>query len=80
MYRGQLNDLQDTDQDGLPDTGYGACVNHFELDTTDNVFVDAEAPASGNGFFYLMTRVGGSQEDGLGTSSDGQPRIPAGRR
>ena len=69
-------DLEDNDQDGLPDNGYGTCMNDLDPDLTDNVFVDEEIPLSGTGFFYLMERVDAQGARGLGSTSDGQPRVP----
>ena len=77
VYRGDLSSLVDTDADGLPDNGFGTCVNHLDPDTTDNVFVDEEIPLPGDGFFYLMARVDALGENELGATSDGQPRVPA---
>ena len=72
VYRGDLSDLVDTDSDGLPDDGYGACRTAFDDDPRDTFFVDAEIPSTGGGFFYLMAAAG----EGLGTTSAGLERLP----
>jgi len=77
VYRGELSDLVDPDADGLPDGGYGACISVDDPDPGDNVFADATVPLSGQGYFYLMARIGGPPALGLGTTSSGQPRIPS---
>jgi len=77
VYRGPLSDLADGDADGLPDTGYGTCQNHRDLDTTDNHFVETNVPPPGDGFFYLHAVVDSAGEQGLGTTSAGLPRFPA---
>ena len=75
VYRGSLSALADGDGDGLPDTGYGVCVNDLDDDTSDTFFFDPEVPDPGTGFFYLMSFVDGEGiESGLGTTSAGLPR------
>ena len=75
LYRGLLSDLVDADDDGLPDVGYGICINDLDADTSDTSFFDPDVPASGAGFFYLMSSVDAQgQESGLGTTSAGLPR------
>jgi hypothetical protein len=76
VYRGDLADLVDGDQDGLPDDGYGVCRNDSDPDLTDNVFVDAEDPVPGEGFFYLMEQVRAEGGMGIGTTSSGLSRVP----
>ena len=76
VYRGDLSSLVDTNTDGLPDNGYGACVNHLDPDLTDNVFVDEEVPLTGQGYFYLMARGDALDEGELGETSAGQQRVP----
>jgi hypothetical protein len=78
VYRGDLADLTDADDDGLPDGGHGRCVGESDADPTDTVFVDAEQPPAGaNGFFYLVAFVQGLENSGLGWDSAGQNRDPA---
>ena len=78
MYRGDLTDFADVDDDGLPDGGYGDCVTDMDPDDTDTTYVDAEIPGSGEGFFYIRTQVTTLAGDtGLGTTSDGLLRVPA---
>lgn len=77
VYRGFLSTLVDTDFDGLPDLGYGDCMNDLDIDPTDLVFVDPEIPiVEGDGFFYLVGFVGPSGESGLGNTSSGLHREP----
>jgi hypothetical protein len=78
VYRGALAELADDDEDGLPDGGYGECQNHLDGDLTDTAFDDPELPLLGEGFFYLVALIDElGEESGLGTASNGQPRIPA---
>jgi hypothetical protein len=77
VYRGDLMSLVDTDLNGLVDGGWGGCVNHLDPDLADGVFVDAEMPPPGGGYFYLMERVRGGIAEGLGTTSAGAARVPA---
>ncbi len=77
VYRGNLSDLVDTDGDGLPDAGYGTCVTANDPDPTDTVFVDADTPAEGHGFFYLKGVRDGATIRGLGVTSAVKPRVPA---
>ena len=77
-YRGNLSDLVDSDGDGSPDGGYGDCVSHLDVDTSDTSFVDGETPPPGSGLFYLFSLVDTrGQERGLGTTSAGRPRAAA---
>jgi len=65
----------DGDEDGLPDEGYGECVNDLDVDPTDTTLVDAEIPfPGGNGFSYLVSWVDLAGEGGLGATSAGLPR------
>jgi polyhydroxybutyrate depolymerase len=79
-YRGDLADLDDLDDDGQPDVGYGSCASVVDPDETDTVFRDTEEPLAATGFFYLMSYVdnipppGGHAEGGLGKTGAGQHR------
>ncbi len=65
----------DRDEDGLPDEGYGECVNYLDDDTTDTVLADPEIPLpGGNGFAYLVSWVDPTGEGGLGSTSAGLAR------
>ncbi|HTK76819.1 MAG TPA: hypothetical protein VL371_16250, partial [Gemmataceae bacterium] len=77
MYRGGLADLVDGNADGLPDGGYGVCVTGDDPNPADTVFVDAEIPAAGQGFFYLKGVRDGGIVRGLGVTSAVKPRLPA---
>ena len=77
MYRGKLSDLVDADLDGLPDLGYGNCVSDADPNTADAVYVDSEAPAEGEGFFYLKGVRDGATIRGLGVTSSVKQRVPA---
>jgi cytochrome c peroxidase len=77
MYRGDLADLIDVNADGLPDAGYGVCVTGDDPNPADTVFVDAETPAEGHGFFYVKGVKDGATERGLGVTSAVKPRQPA---
>jgi len=76
IYRTSLA-LADLDHDGLPDSGYGACVS--DPDPTDTYFEDAAMPPPGSGFLYAGTETlaasGAIQEAGLGRTSAGIERI-----
>lgn len=75
VYRGALLDLVDGDDDGLPDSGYGECVNHLDPDTSDTVVVDLDSPDLDAGFFYLVSFVDAlGLEHDLGTTSAGLAR------
>ena len=77
VYRGDLADLVDANQDGVPDGGFGSCVTGLDPDPADTTFVDPTLPVSGSGFFYLMGLVdAGGIERGLGETSAGRPRVP----
>jgi hypothetical protein len=79
VYRGSLAALADGDGDGLPDAGYGACQNFRDPDPTDTLFFDDEVPsAPGQGFYYFVGFDSPEGERGLGNTSAGLPRIPAG--
>jgi len=77
VYRGDIQALKDTNHDGVPDLGYGACQTPLDPDPSNTSFVDATIPDPGHGFFYLMTRVRNGVELDLGTTSLGQPRVPS---
>jgi hypothetical protein len=78
VYRGDFFDLVDGNGDGLPDGGYGECMNHLDPDTSDTTFVDVETPDLAAGFFYLMGVVDAlGVERFLGATSAGQPRTVA---
>jgi hypothetical protein len=74
VYRGNLSDLADDDHDGLPDAGYGMCLNGIDPNTADTVLVDFQAPAAGTGFFYVKGVIDQGVERGLGTTSAGRVR------
>jgi hypothetical protein len=76
VYRGDTSLLVDDDDDGLPDSGYGACMTALDDDPRDTFFVDADTPPSGEGFFYLMSVIDASGDGGIGTTSAGLPRTP----
>jgi hypothetical protein len=48
---------------------FGACRNDLDADRTDTTLVDAEVPATGAAFFYLITSEGGGEEGTLGDAS-----------
>ena len=77
IYRGDLDDLVDANADGLPDFGYGVCFSGSDPNQADAVFLDAELPEAGHGFFYLKGVRDVGQIRGLGVSSAGRPRVPA---
>jgi len=78
VYRGALGQLRDTNGDGLPDGGYGACQTGRDPDPTDTAFVDTDPPVGpANGFFYLVTYVDQAGEKGFGTTSRGIRRTVA---
>jgi hypothetical protein len=74
VYRGDLFALMDGDSDGLPDSGYGDCQNHFDPDVTDTVFLDSDVPTEGTGYFYIAAFVDSLGEARLGNTSKGQRR------
>jgi hypothetical protein len=76
IYRGDTSVLIDGDDDGLPDSGYGACMTALDDDPRDTFFVDAETPAAGGGFFYLMSVIDAQGDGGIGATSAGLPRTP----
>jgi len=76
IYRGDASVLVDGDDDGLPDSGYGACMTALDDDPHDTFFVDAETPSEGEGFFYLISVIDAHGDGGIGTTSDGLPRLP----
>ncbi len=78
VYRGTLAELVDTDDDGLADPGYGACVTGADPDPSDTTWQATDVPAPGTGYFYL---VGFVDSDGaasiLGSTPNGLPRAPS---
>jgi hypothetical protein len=76
MYRGEISDLVDGNGDGLPDAGYGVCVTGNDPNPADTVFIDAEVPAEGHGFFYVKGVRDGATVRGLGVTSAVKPRVP----
>jgi len=75
MYRGALADPVDENGDGLPDNGYGECLNGLDPDASDTTFVDSEVPDPSQGLFYLFSAVDhGEAEIYLGTTSTGRAR------
>jgi hypothetical protein len=76
IYRGDTSVLVDGDDDGLPDSGYGACMTALDDDPRDTFFVDADMPSAGEGFFYLMSVIDALGDGGIGTTSAGLPRTP----
>jgi hypothetical protein len=76
LYRGDTSVLVDGDDDGLPDTGYGACMTGLDDDPRDTFFVDADTPSVGEGFFYLLSAIDAQGNGGIGATSAGLPRLP----
>jgi hypothetical protein len=75
VYRGDVASLTDTNNDRLPDSGYGACQDSNDPDTTDTSYWDPEVPKMSRfGFFYLVAYVSGGVEMGLGVNSFGSSR------
>lgn len=66
LYRGDLGSLRSSD--------FGSCLQSTILGTTA---LDPAVPASGHGFFYLVTAENGSGEGPAGRTSSGAPRIPS---
>ena len=77
MYRGSIADLVDFNADGLPDSGYGVCITDLDPNPADSIFVDAELPTEGQGFFYIKGVRDGGIVRGLGVTSAVKPRVPA---
>jgi polyhydroxybutyrate depolymerase len=80
MYRGDLADLVDTDDDGIPDQEYGTCASLADPDLTDTIHEDTEDPLPGEGFFYVLSYIDnvplvGGYEGGLGKTSAGLHRV-----
>jgi hypothetical protein len=74
VYRGALSDLRTLGPDGLPALGFGVCVSVTDPNTADTVFVDADVPDPGQGYFYLKDVIDArGSERGLGATSDGRP-------
>jgi len=59
---------------GLPSGGYGDCQNGRDGDPSDTLFAEADTPAAGEVFHFLVSYTSGSVEQGLGTDSGGAPR------
>ena len=76
MYRGDLADLVDGNLDGLPDVGYGVCMNGVDPNVADNMFVDTDVPFPGHGFFYVKGVRDGTVVRGLGVTSAVKAREP----
>jgi hypothetical protein len=68
VYRGDLAGL---------DVTYGTCQNANDPNPTDTIYVDTENPPPGQGFSYLVSYRLISGEAGLGTRSNGDPRVVA---
>lgn len=77
MYRGNLSELADVDQDGVPDQGYGVCVSNTDPNTADGVHEDGQIPGTGEGFFYVKGVRDGGVIRGLGVTSAVKQRVPA---
>jgi len=75
VYRGAISELVDANSNGLPDGGYGECLNEIDPDLTDRALLDDEIPTSGDGFFYLATAVELGGEQSLGATSGGFERL-----
>jgi len=75
VYRGDVSGLIDSIPDGAPDGGYGTCQNANDPNPTDTMYIDTEDPSPGAGFHYLVSYFLISGETGLGTRTDGQPRL-----
>jgi polyhydroxybutyrate depolymerase len=75
IYLGYLP-LADGTGDGLPDDGYGSCINHTDPDVSDTTFVDELAPDPGEGFIYTVGYVDEDfgQHGGIGVTSSGEQR------
>jgi cytochrome c peroxidase len=76
MYRGDLADLVDGNLDGLPDAGYGVCMNGVDPNVADAVFVDTDVPVLNHGFFYVKGVKDGAIVRGLGVTSAVKAREP----
>lgn len=70
VYRGGLETLVDLDGDGAAES-YGAC---FDGNLASPADADASIPATGSGFFYLITGRNVAGEGTLGPSSGGADR------
>ncbi len=69
-YRGALGSFTDADHDGAADA-YGACLD-ASLPTT--MTSDGSVPATGVGYFYLVSGRNPAGEGTLGNASSGAPR------
>lgn len=75
VYRATGSVFTDLDGDGLPDGGYGDCMNAMDSDLTDTSFLDPELPApTDQVFYYLLSFEDPVSEQGLGATSDGIAR------
>ena len=73
-----MAELIDTDDDGLVDPGYGACVSGADPDPSDTTWQATEVPAPGSGYFYLVGFVdSGGASSILGSTPNGLPRAPS---
>jgi polyhydroxybutyrate depolymerase len=76
MYRGELSDLVDNNEDGLPDSipAYGDCVNSVDPNLHDEVFEEIDTPLVGDGYFYLVNCTYHGVEGGIGKTGNGEPQ------
>ena len=77
VYRGDAAALIDSDGDGLPDDGYGDCVNSLDDSPgglLDTIFPADERPAPGQAHTYLVAAATPDGEKGLGFTSLGLDR------
>ena len=70
VYRGGLGSFVDSDGDGAADS-YGACLDPGLVAAADT---DASIPATGSGFYYLVTGRNPAGEATLGPASSGASR------
>lgn len=81
VYRGDAAALVDSDGDGLPDDGYGDCVNHLDNSPgglQDTFFPASELPNPGQAHTYLVAAATSDGEKGLGLTTTGLTRwVPA---
>jgi len=73
VYRGFISDLSDGDDDGIPDNGYGLCLDEGSPGDEDTVLVDTDVPDPGTGFFYVLSYddIAQDTEGGIGRTSAG---------
>ncbi len=74
VYRGMISNLADADGNGLPDAGYGSCRDSTDPFKDDTAYFDESVVPVGDGYFYVISYDGYGGEQGLGTTSAGQPR------